>query len=405
MFSGYNLVMTSNKPIVFGGDLPFAGDVPDVGDLPVSPVLSMRYQENADTLAQMTTIGIGGKVANIVSSTTENDFIAGILEADAQGLPLLVLGGGSNILPNDAEFAGVVVRDLRNRIELLEQSPCTGAIVRVSAGTPWDQVVTTAVTQGWLGITGLSGIPGTMGGAAVQNIGAYGQEISKVIASVRTFDRETKTQRTFSSVELDFAYRTSLLKRSIGGEWGYSPRWIVLDVTLQLRLGTLSEPIRYQQLAQSLHVEAGARVPLWEMREAVLGLRRSKGMVLDNADRDTYSLGSFFTNPVLSAEQATNLPPDAPKYGLADAVNLIGAAVPDRSGQIKTSTAWLIANAGFKPGYGLPAAASLSTKHTLALTNRGGATATQILALAAEIRAGVREKYGIDLVPEPIIMG
>ncbi|XCB30633.1 UDP-N-acetylmuramate dehydrogenase [Arcanobacterium hippocoleae] len=198
------------------------------------------------------------------------------------------------------------------------------------------------------------------------------------------------------------------MKESIlSGEWGSCPRWIVLDVDFHLRRATLSEPIRYAQLAKHLGVQLGERVPASEVRAAVLNLRTSKGMILDDSDRDTYSLGSFFTNPVISAETAMQLPEDAPRFDVLNnaAKNQIGAAAPKVAGQIKTSAAWLITHAGFKPGFGLPGSASISTKHALALTNRGDAAAADIVSLARQVRDGVFEKFGIKLVPEPVTVG
>lgn len=371
-------------------------------------VETTRYRPTATALAQMTTIGVGGKVANVENVASREEFIDAIRSADEAQRELLVVGGGSNILASDADFPGVVVHDTRAEIEILSEDFCGGARMRVAAGTPWDDVVVFAIEHGWMGLESLSGIPGTAGAAPVQNIGAYGADASGVIASVRTYDRKTAQQRTFFLSDLDFGYRHSVLKQSIlDGEWGNSPRWIVLDVDFHLRLATLGEPIRYAQLAQHLGVKVGSRVPATDVRAAVLELRRNKGMVLDDADRDTYSLGSFFTNPVLNEELAEQLPADAPRFAVADnaAVNQIGAAAPKIPGQVKTSAAWLIAHSGFNLGYGLPNAAALSTKHALALTNRGAAKTEDIVNLAREIRDGVSQKFGVELVPEPVTVG
>ena len=374
----------------------------------IPSVETTRYRPAATTLAQMTTIGVGGKVANVENVASREEFIDAIRSADEAQRELLVVGGGSNILASDADFSGVVVHDTRADIEILSEDFCGGARMRVAAGTPWDDVVVFAIEHGWMGLESLSGIPGTAGAAPVQNIGAYGADASGVIASVRTYDRKTAQQRTFFLSDLDFGYRHSVLKQSIlDSEWGNSPRWIVLDVDFHLRLATLGEPIRYAQLAQHLGVEVGSRVPANDVRAAVLELRRSKGMVLDDADRDTYSLGSFFTNPVLNEKLAEQLPADAPRFAVANnaAINQIGAAAPKIPGQVKTSAAWLITHAGFDRGYGLPNAAALSTKHALALTNRGAAKAEDIANLAREIRDGVFQKFGVELVPEPVTVG
>lgn len=368
----------------------------------VPPVRTTRYR--GDSLAQMTTIGVGGPVAEVVNATSEAEIVDAVSTADAEGRPVLVVGGGSNILASDKPFDGVVVHDTRSEIETFMEDSCGGAEMRITAGTPWDEAVVYAIEHGWMGLEALSGIPGSVGAAPVQNIGAYGQEVAETLAQVRTWDRQTRQFRTLFLSDMKFGYRDSILKRSIAGA---SPRWVVLAVTFHMRRATLSRPIGYGQLARTLGVEVGQRAPSSDVRAAVLELRASKGMVLDDADRDTYSLGSFFTNPVLSEEQAALLPPEAPRFGVArhDAVNQIGAAAPTIPGQVKTSAAWLIDHAGFTPGYNMPGPAALSTKHCLALTNRGGASGEDIAALAREIRDGVRDKFGVTLVPEPVLVG
>lgn len=368
----------------------------------VPPVRTTRYR--GDSLAQMTTIGVGGPVAEVVNATSEAEIVDAVSTADAEGRPVLVVGGGSNILASDKPFDGVVVHDTRSEIETFMEDSCGGAEMRITAGTPWDEAVVYAIEHGWMGLEALSGIPGSVGAAPVQNIGAYGQEVAETLAQVRTWDRQTRQFRTLFLSDMKFGYRDSILKRSIAGA---SPRWVVLAVTFHMRRATLSRPIGYGQLARTLGVEVGQRAPSSDVRAAVLELRASKGMVLDDADRDTYSLGSFFTNPVLSEEQAALLPPEAPRFGVArhDAVNQIGAAAPTIPGQVKTSAAWLIDHAGFAPGYNMPGPAALSTKHCLALTNRGGASGEDIAALAREIRDGVRDKFGVTLVPEPVLVG
>ncbi len=218
----------------------------------------------------------------------------------------------------------------------------------------------------------------------IQNVGAYGQEVAATVAQVRTWDRDRTELRTFASADCVFGYRSSRFKGTT--------RFVVLEVVLQLRLGELSEPVRYAELARALGVELGARAPLADVREAVLALRRSKGMVLDDADHDTWSAGSFFTNPVLPAAAAAALPPDAPRW-------------PQPDGRVKVSAAWLIERAGFAPGYRCDGPAGLSTKHTLAITNRGEASAADVLDIAAELRAGVQRRFGVELVPEPTLVG
>jgi UDP-N-acetylmuramate dehydrogenase len=328
---------------------------------------------------------------------------------------VLVLGGGSNVLAADAGFDGVVVRDARRGLDGEGDDACAGASLTVPAGQPWDEVVATAVSEGWMGVEALSGIPGSTGATPVQNVGAYGQEVAETLSSVRVYDRLERRTRMLAVGELGLGYRTSVLKRSLhdaaaggGRTWGPTPRHVVLEVTFQLRLATLSAPVRYPELARLLEVEVGARVPATRVRDAVLELRRRKGMVLDAADHDTWSAGSFFTNPILSeADAATGLPADAPRYPVTDHTRIrqIGGAAPVVEGVVKTSAAWLISHAGFDKGYSLGAPASLSTKHSLALTNRGGATAADLLALARSVRDGVRDTYGVELVPEPVLVG
>lgn len=363
--------------------------------------------------ADLTTFRVGGEIAHYVEAHSEEELIATVAAADHDGAPLLVLGGGSNLLASDDPFPGTVVRDMRRGIRAESFSTCAGASMDVPAGHPWDDVVARAVEEEWMGIEALSGIPGTTGATPVQNVGAYGQEVAETISSVRVWDRLERRPRMFSLGELRLGYRDSLLKRSLrdtgvgGGRlWGPTGRWVVLEVSFQLRLASLSAPIRYAELARTLGVEPGERAPSREVREAVLELRRSKGMVLDPEDHDTWSAGSFFTNPILTSEQAGALPDGAPRFPVADhtAIHQIGGAPVVVEGLVKTSAAWLISRAGFEKGHGLPGRAALSTKHALALTNRGGATSADIHALAAEVRAGVRSAFGIDLVPEPVIL-
>jgi UDP-N-acetylmuramate dehydrogenase len=242
-----------------------------------------------------------------------------------------------------------------------------------------------AVAEQWTGIEALSGIPGAVGATPMQNVGAYGQEVAQTIWSVRTYDRHERRIRTFANADCRFEYRHSRFKGS--------DRYVILSVSYQLRQGSLGAPVAYRELAAALGVDLGERAPLDEVRDAVLKLRRGKGMVLEAEDNDTWSAGSFFTNPVLHADSAARLPDAAPRW-------------PQPDGRVKTSAAWLIERAGFPRGYpGVNAAAALSTKHTLALTNRGHADATDLLALAREIRAGVKETFGVELVNEPMLVG
>lgn len=354
----------------------------------------------APALAELTTLRVGGPASAVVVAHTEAELIDAVRSADAAGTPLLVLGGGSNLVVSDDGFDGVVVRDARLSAEAVDDSSCGGVSLTVAAGTPWDDVVALAVERGWVGIEALSGIPGSAGATPVQNVGAYGQEVSQTVASVRVWDREESRVRTLVSIECGFGYRDSLLKRSIAdaaAAWGPTPRYVVLEVTLQLPHGSMSAPVRYAQLAEHLGIDLGDRAALGAVRAAVLDLRAAKGMVLDAADHDTWSAGSFFTNPVLGARDAAALPADAPRYPA-------GSGAADDA--VKTSAAWLIERAGFARGFALPGSrAALSRRHTLAITNRGGATAREIVELARHLRDGVADRFGVRLVPEPVLVG
>jgi UDP-N-acetylmuramate dehydrogenase len=320
-----------------------------------------------------------------VEAASSEELVAAVRAADDADEPVLLVAGGSNLLVDDAGFGGRVVLVRSRGVDVLSRDACAGAFVRVAAGEDWGPVVERAVGEGWSGLEALSGIPGSTGATPVQNVGAYGQEVADTLASVRVYDRAERRVRTLAAADCGFAYRWSRFKAAPG-------RWVVLDVTFQLPVGELSAPVRYAELARALDVPVGARAPLAEVRSAVLALRRGKGMVLDPDDRDTWSAGSFFTNPVLDEAAAEALPVDAPRFPAGD-------------GRVKTSAAWLIEQAGFGKGHGLPGSASLSTKHTLALTNRGGASAADLLALAREVRDGVRERFGVELVNEPVLVG
>ncbi|WP_370248335.1 UDP-N-acetylmuramate dehydrogenase [Nocardioides sp.] len=331
-------------------------------------------------LRDHTTLRVGGPARHWVEATTEAELLAAVTAAEDRGEPVLVLGGGSNLLVGDDGVPGTVVKVATRGIRE-DVDTCSGATVTVAAGEEWDALVAHAVARGWVGVETLAGIPGSVGAVPVQNVGAYGAEVAQVIARVRAYDRHERRVVTRSAPECGFGYRTSVFKAE-------PDRHVVLDVTFQLRLGDLSAPVAYAELARTLGVAEGARAPLAQVREAVLGLRRGKGMVLDAADHDTWSAGSFFTNPVL--------PPDAVPAG--------APAWPQPDGRVKTSAAWLIEHAGFARGHGA-GRATLSTKHTLALTNRGAAAASDVLALAREVRDGVRSRFGIDLDPEPVLVG
>ncbi len=335
------------------------------------------------TLADLTTLRLGGPAGRLVVAEDERTLVDTVRTADAAGEAVLVVAGGSNLVVADAGFPGVVVL-VRTTGVTVESDLCGGAHVTVAAGEEWDPFVARAGAEDWAGVECLSGIPGSVGATPVQNVGAYGQEVGDVLARVRTLDRATGEQRTFMHSDLGLGYRTSRFK----GEPG---RYLVLDVTFQMKLSGTGTPIQYAELARSLGVEVGGRAPLADVRQAVLALRRDKGMVLDPADHDTWSAGSFFTNPRLSQGEADRLPGDAPRW-------------PADGGLVKTSAAWLIEHAGFAKGHGGPLV-SLSTKHTLALTNRGGARTSDLLALAREVRDGVRDRFGVPLEAEPVLVG
>jgi UDP-N-acetylmuramate dehydrogenase len=334
----------------------------------------------ATTLAELTTLRLGGPATELVEAHDEAGLIEAVRSADEQGLPVLVVGGGSNLVVADEGFEGRVVV-VRHAGLSSEGDTCGGAFVEIGAGENWDDVVATAVDRGWIGIEALSGIPGTTGATPIQNVGAYGQEVSQTLARVRTWDRLLKGVRTFAAADCSFGYRTSRFKQDPG-------RHVVLGVTFQLTLGDLGAPVEYAELARALDIGIGERAPAREVREAVLGLRRSKGMVLDADDHDTWSTGSFFTNPVVPADA---VPEGAPTW-------------PQTDGLVKTSAAWLIERAGFAKGYGNDRV-RLSSKHTLALTNRGAASTADLLALARELRDGVEQRFGIVLVNEPVLVG
>ena len=334
-------------------------------------------------LAELTTLRLGGPAPAVVEAATEDDLVDAVRVADEAGDPLLLVAGGSNLVVADEGIQGTVIRVLTQGVTV-DLDSCSGAMVTIQAGETWDAIVARAVDEEWAGVEALSGIPGSVGATPIQNVGAYGQEVAQTIASVRVFDRYDRSIRTIAAAECGFTYRSSRFKVE-------PQRFVVLSVTFQLPLGDLGAPIAYAELARTLGVETGDRAPAARVRDAVLELRRSKGMVLDAADHDTWSAGSFFTNPILPAADAESLPDDAPRFEQPD-------------GSVKTSAAWLIEHAGFSRGHGNDHV-SLSTKHTLALTNRGGATTAELLDLAREVRDGVRAAFGVTLVPEPVLVG
>jgi len=360
-------------------------------------------EEHGVPLSGLTTMRVGGPAQRLVTAQTTDELVDAVREVDDADEPLLLVAGGSNLVIADQGFAGSVVRIATSGISVESADSGTGpgsprsVAVRVAAGEIWDDVVVQAVAQGWSGIESLSGIPGCAGATPVQNVGAYGQEVAQTIASVRVWDRREQQVRTFANAHCRFSYRHSLFKAE--------PRYVVLDVVFRLRVGALSGPVDYAGLADALGVDLGERVPLADAREAVLAQRRQRGMVLDAADHDTWSCGSFFTNPVMSPasyaelqSRARSRPGSAGRQALPPRFDAPG-------GQVKTSAAWLIERAGFSKGFGLPGPAALSTKHVLAVTNRGSATAAEVVALAGEIRDGVHQAFGVLLVNEPVLVG
>lgn len=333
-------------------------------------------------LAPWCTLGIGGPARWFIEAASEEAIRSALAWAHAREVAVYVLGGGSNVVVADDGFDGLVIKvDIRG----VSRSKSNGRVnFVVGAGEAWDPFVATTVAEDCAGLECLSGIPGLVGGTPIQNVGAYGQEVSETLARVRVWDRLLRGVRTFANADCGFGYRTSRFKVQPG-------RFVVLSVTFQLPTGSLGAPVKYAELARSLGTEQGQRAPLEDVRRTVLGLRAGKGMVLDAADHDTWSAGSFFTNPFLTAEESDALPEDAPRW-------------PQPDGSVKTSAAWLIERAGFDKGYGNELV-SLSTKHTLAVTNRGEATTGDLLALAREVRDGVEAKFGVQLVNEPVLVG
>lgn len=328
-----------------------------------------------ESLANHTTLRVGGPARRFVIAESEQEIIDTIRACDDSGEQLLVLGGGSNVVIADSGFDGTVLHIATKGMQV-ETAACAGASVTVAAGETWDDFVAHAIAQEWSGIEGLSGIPGTVGATPIQNVGAYGQDVSQTISRVRAYDRVAKQVRTFYFESCKFGYRTSVFKE-------HAPRLVILDVQFQLRLGPQSMPIDYADLARDLGIEVGKRSTSAAVREAVIRLRASKGMVLDTADHDTWSVGSFFVNPLVEARMA---PPGATVW-------------PQPDGRVKVSAAWLIDQCVGK-GFELNGAGT-STKHALAITNRGTATADAVKELANLIRARVRVAFSINLEPEP----
>ena len=332
-------------------------------------------------LNKYTSLRVGGPAKSIVNVATEAEIISAIEAAGDS--PVLIIGGGSNVLISDSGFEGTVIHIANNQAES-EIDACSGATLTIGAGEDWDRFVATTIERGFAGLETLSGIPGTVGAAPIQNIGAYGHEVSEFITRVRTYDRQAKAVKTFTNAECEFEYRNSHFKKHPG-------RYIVLSVQFQLRIGETSTPITYAELAKKLGVEVGEKAPVVDTRKAVMELRAAKGMLLNPDDKDSWSAGSFFTNPIVSIEIAAKLPEDAPKW-------------PTPDGRVKTSAAWLIEHSGIDKGQS-HGGARISTKHVLALTNTGSATAEELVQLARAVRTSVYQKFNILLEPEVNLVG
>ena len=341
-------------------------------------------------LADFTTLRLGGPARGFVRAGTEDELIDAVRSADAAGEPVLILGGGSNLVVSDEGFDGTVVQ-VATRGVTRDGGP---GVLTAAAGEDWDAVVARSVAEGLAGLECLSGIPGLTGATPIQNVGAYGQEVSETITGVRVYDRVTGDVLEIPNDLCDFAYRTSRFRGS--------GRFVVLSVTFRLAVQVLSAPVRYAELAATLGVPTGGQVESAEARAAVIELRQRKGMVIDPADPDTRSAGSFFVNPVL----------DAPALAAVEAAARARCGPQTRvprfeagDGLVKVPAAWLIEHAGFGKGYNPGDGARISAKHTLALVNAGTASTAALLALAREIRDGVRDAFGVSLAPEPVLVG
>jgi UDP-N-acetylmuramate dehydrogenase len=389
-----------------------------------------RSEEPGTSLAELTTIGVGGEPHRMLEATTEAELAATAGAVFAAGDAWLLLGGGSNTVAADEPFDGTVIRVMTRGVELLGAGDAPDTVrLRVQAGESWDDLVALAVANRWSGIEALSGIPGSVGAAPVQNIGAYGQELSSVLVAIDFIDAAAGERRRIEASELELGYRTSVLKRGLAG--------VVLAVELDLVAqqdvpgAALSAPVVYPQLADALGIALGTSVSLGELRRTVLRLRASKGMVLDAGDPDSRSAGSFFTNPVVTEQFARSLPAESPRWPFgsdepdlvaaldapsaeqSESVGLLAAAAAARTRRaaqnprlVKLSAAWLIENAGIGRGFALPdSGAAISSKHTLAIVNRGDASAQDIASLAGYVQARVQSEFGVMLQPEPVLVG
>ena len=362
-------------------------------------------------LAQYTTLGLGGPAKTFVTAATDEGLIQAVRTADAAGEPVLILGGGSNLVIGDEGFPGTAVHVSTRGVSYARTGD--GVEVTVAAGENWDDIVAATVSEGLAGLECLSGIPGLAGATPIQNVGAYGQEVSEAIASVRVFDRLTGTTATLPNDRCQFSYRTSMFKQATVPAavsastatpvaTALGARYVVLGVAFKLHdEGKLSRPVQYAGLATELGVKIGDRVPCADARQAVLTIRAQKGMVVSPEDPDSRSAGSFFTNPIVDAGQLAHVESVASDRGLGPVPRFPASG----ENLVKIPAAWLIERSGFTKGYGTPGGARVSSKHTLALVNGGAATTGDLLALAREIVRGTHAAFGITLVPEPILVG
>jgi UDP-N-acetylmuramate dehydrogenase len=379
-------------------------------------------------LAELTTLRVGGEARRILTPATRDELVGAVRDAwaaddhDDHDDHVLLLGGGSNVLISDDDFDGTVIRVVTRGITRLPAGDATRVRLRVEAGEPWDDLVAYTVARGWAGLEALSGIPGSCGAAPIQNIGAYGQDLAACLVAIDFLDSLTGKVERIATSDLRLGYRTSTLKR--GPNQGRDGLVVSLELDLVPDVAALSQPVAYAQLAAALGVPIGARVALAELRRTVLGLRASKGMLLDPHDPDSVSAGSFFTNPIVDENFARHLPADAPRWPVgpeASSVILpLGEGVPTlpvpvssvavscarEAYRVKLSAAWLIEHSGVGRGFSLPGSrAAVSGKHTLALTNRGGAAASDISELARFIQTRVLAEFGVRLHPEPVFVG
>ncbi|WP_372969271.1 UDP-N-acetylmuramate dehydrogenase [Microbacterium sp.] len=365
-------------------------------------------------LSTLTTLRTGGAPERMLEASTTAELVDALTEVWSRGDEWLVLGGGSNLFVGDEPFEGTVIRILTQGIEELP-SPHDGRVrLRVQAGHGWDDLVAYAVEHGYAGLEAMSGIPGTVGASPVQNIGAYGQEIQETLVEVELIDEATGEISVVPAAELGLGFRTSVLKHHYGGV--PQRRAVILSVTVDLVVAS-ERVVRGEQLRRALGLDSDAPVPLTWVRERILATRASKGMLLDEHDPDTHGVGSFFQNAIVPEIVARSLPPECPRWPVTpdlDAVTVIPLAsydgfvpaVKPEAPDVKVSAAWLIEQAGIRKGFKLPRSrASVSTKHALALTNRGGATAAEVSELARFIQSRVHSEFGLVLQPEPVLLG